>query len=76
MSDELKYKVTIEIDDPDERLAIGTSIHEQLRGKQDYIDSNIVLDIFTNQAIELFVMDDCKELPKIEIDLGMLKKAE
>ena len=74
--DELKYKVTIEIDDPDERLAIGTSIHEQLRGKQDYIDSNIVLDIFTNNTVELFIMSDCKELPKITIDFGKIKKAE
>lgn len=74
--DELKYKITIKIDDPDERLAIGTSIHEQLRGKQDYIDSNIVLDIFTNNAVELFIMSDCKELPKITIDFGNIKKAE
>lgn len=76
MSDELKYKVTIEIDDPDERLAIGTAIHEQLRGRQDYIDSNIILNIDTDYAVELYVMSDCKELPKIEIDFSKLKKAE
>lgn len=73
---ELMCKMTIELSDADERMTVGTAIHEQLRGKQDYIDSNIILNIDTDYAVELYVMSDCKELPKIEIDFSKLKKAE
>ena len=68
--------MTIELSDADDRMAVGTAIHEQLRGKQDYIDNNIILNIDTDYAVELYVMSDCKELPKIEIDFSKLKKAE
>ena len=73
---ELMCKMTIELSNADDRMAIGTAIHEQLRGRQDYIDSNIILNIDTDYAVELYVMSDCKELPKIEIDFSKLKKAE
>lgn len=73
---ELMCKMTIELSDADDRMALGTAIHEQLRGKQDYIDNNIILNIDTDYAVELYVMSDCKELPKIEIDFSKLKKAE
>lgn len=73
---ELMCKMTIELSNADDHMAIGTAIHKQLRGRQDYIDSNIILNIDTDYAVELYVMSDCKELPKIEIDFGKLKKAE
>lgn len=73
---ELMCKITIELSDADDRMVVGTAIHEQLRGKQDYIDNNIILNIDTDYAVELYVMNDCKELPKIEIDFSKLKKAE
>ncbi len=73
---ELMCKMTIELSDADDRTAVGTAIHEQLRGKQDYIDNNIILNIDTDYAVELYVMSDCKELPKIEIDFSKLKKVE
>lgn len=73
---ELMCKMTIELSDADDRMVVGTAIHEQLRGKQDYIDNNIILNIDTDYAVELYVMSDCKELPKIEIDFSKLKKAE
>lgn len=46
-------------------------IHEQLKGNQDYIDSNIVLnDSETRQdgtkyEVHVYITDDCKEEPKI-----------
>ena len=69
-------KMTIEVSNAEERLAVGNAIHEQLRGKQDYIDNNIILNIDTDYTVELYVMSDCKELPKIEIDFNTLKKSE
>lgn len=45
------YKHTIE--------EIGTSIHQQLVGNQDYIDSNIGISLETDKVLIWF--DDCKE---------------
>lgn len=43
---------------------IGTSIHQQLIGNQDYIDSNIGINLGTNEVLIWF--DYCKgEIPDI-----------
>lgn len=43
---------------------IGTSIHQQLVGNQDYIDSNIGMNLGTDEVLIWF--DDCKgEIPDI-----------
>lgn len=43
---------------------IGTSIHKQLIGNQDYIDSNIGINLGANEVLIWF--DDCKgEIPDI-----------
>lgn len=63
-----RRKITIEVENPDKHEIedIGNSIHYQLVGNQDYIDSNIVLHIGVNK-IELFI-DDCKfDTPTIVI---------
>ena len=38
---------------------IGTSIHQQLVGNQDYIDNNIGISLETDKVLIWF--DDCKE---------------
>lgn len=38
---------------------IGNSIHQQLVGNQDYIDSNIGISLETDKVLIWF--DDCKE---------------
>lgn len=43
---------------------IGNSIHQQLVGNQDYIDSNIGISLETDEVLIWF--DDCKgEIPDI-----------
>ena len=43
---------------------IGTAIHQQLVGNQDYIDSNIGISLETDEVLIWF--DDCKgEIPDI-----------
>ena len=63
----LKMQIKITVFDDKEQLAIGNSIHEQLRGNKDYIDSNIVLNIDTNNEINLYVFEECKDIPTITI---------
>lgn len=61
-----KGEITIrpsEIDN-DTIVKIGNSIHQQLAGNQDYIDSNIGISLTSNEVIIWF--DDCKgEIPDI-----------
>lgn len=61
-----KGEITIrpsEIDN-DTIVKIGNSIHRQLAGNQDYIDSNIGISLTSNEVIIWF--DDCKgEIPDI-----------
>lgn len=50
--------------DDDTLVEIGNSIHRQLVGNQDYINSNIVLSL-RSDSIQIFI-DDCKgEVPDI-----------
>ena len=48
-------------------------IHEQLVGNQDYINSNIVLNDSstrcdgTNNEVRVYIFDECKERPAINI---------
>lgn len=65
MHESLQRIVVIETADNEEKMRIGTSIHEQLRGNQDYIDSNIVLNVDDDCTIRLWILKACKEVPKI-----------
>lgn len=50
--------------DNDTIAKIGNSIHQQLAGNQDYIDSNIGISLTSNEVIIWF--DDCKgDIPDI-----------
>ena len=50
--------------DKDTIEEIGTAIHQQLVGNQDYIDSNIGISLETDEVLIWF--DDCKgEIPDI-----------
>lgn len=45
-------------------VKIGNSIHQQLAGNQDYIDSNIGISLTSDEVMIWF--DDCKgEIPDI-----------
>lgn len=62
-------KITIECVDKCEKGKVLGLIHDQLKGNQDYIDSNIVLcdldDCLDQHIVTIFVADEVKEMPKI-----------
>lgn len=61
----VKYIVTVQCKDEEEKLRIGNQIHRQLMGNQDYIDSRIVLNIGEPNEVNLYIDDICGELPEI-----------
>lgn len=69
--------VTIQCENPEETFRVASSIHEQLRGNQDYIDSEIVLHYSDAADIErgepnrvwLYISADVKSIPDITMKL-------
>lgn len=69
MDNTLLASVTIETKNDDEKMRIGSNIHEQLRGNQDYIDCLIILNIDEPNIVRLWVDKRCKEIPNITLNL-------
>ena len=67
LDNDCKLAITIEVSDEQVQLAIGTAIHEQLRGNKDYIDSNIILNIGEPNIVKLYVFKECEHIPAITI---------
>lgn len=63
--DNLKREITIKVNDEKEQLRIGNSIHEQLVGNKDYIDSNIILNIDEENIIKIYIFNECESVPNI-----------
>ena len=54
--------------DEEECMRIGSSIHDQLVGNKDYIDSNILLNCTDYPCeVRLYIYEECKEIPKITL---------
>lgn len=66
MDDNVKRIISITCDES-EKMIIATKIHEQLVGNQDYIDSNILLNCDRLEAVDLFIFEECTEIPTITI---------
>lgn len=67
MDEDLKMHITIRVVDEKEQLRIGNSIHCQLVGNKDYIDNNIILNIDTDHEVNLYIYNECKNVPNIVI---------
>ena len=67
MDKDLKMKITIEVQDDKEKMAVGSRIHEQLRGNKDYIDNNIILNIDLENTVRLYIFKECEDVPNIII---------
>lgn len=63
----LKQKIIIEVADEKEQMKVGTFIHEQLVGNKDYINNNIILNIETENIIEVLIFEECTDVPVISI---------
>lgn len=67
MEHNVKMHIKITVKDDKEQSAIGNAIHEQLRGNPNYIENRVILNIDTNNEVNLYVFDDCEEVPTIVI---------
>ena len=64
---EIKRCITIDVNSEQEKMEIGKKIHEQLVNNQDYIDSNIILNIDYPLAVHLWIFNECENIPEIHI---------
>lgn len=67
MHESLKMTITINVQSEEEQIKIGEMIHKQLKGNQDYIDDNIVLNVDAEREIWIGIFKECKNIPKITI---------
>lgn len=67
MEKDFKMHIIIITNDEKETMRIGNSIHHQLVGNKDYIDSNIVLNINNKNEINLYIFNECENIPDIVI---------
>lgn len=69
MHEALRAMVTIDTQGNEEKMRIGTAIHEQLRGNPDYVNNNIVLNVDEDSRIRLWLLKDSSSIPEITIKL-------
>lgn len=67
LENNLYRKITIETSTDREKMQIGESIHNQLKGNSDYMNNNIVVYIDRTCAVEVFIFANCKDIPQIII---------
>lgn len=65
MEEKLKKEIIITVKNEKEQMRIANSIHHQLVGNRDYIDSNIVLNIDENNTVRLYIFEECENEPDI-----------
>ena len=62
---EPKIIITIEVMDENEKLDIVTDIINQLVDNDDYIKNNIMMNYSTPNMIDIYIYEECKELPRL-----------
>lgn len=62
-----KLHIRITTKDEKEQMAIGNAIHMQLAGNKDYIDNNIILNIDECNEINVYIFEECIDVPTIVI---------
>lgn len=72
----VKYEMVIHTNCESEKMRIGSAIHEQLKGNQDYIDSRIILNVDDHCKVVLSIFDDATMIPVITVPFGICTKLE
>lgn len=63
-----KRVITIRTSTEQEKLEVGTKIHNQLMGNDDYINTRILLNMSNDENIvTLTIFEDSKTVPEIKI---------
>lgn len=63
----LKMSVRIWTADEKEQMKVANFIHQQLVGNKDYKDNNIILNIDVDNEVNLYIFEECKDIPTISI---------
>lgn len=61
----LKKEYVFRTSNDKEKYDIGSRIHMQLAGNEDYISNNIILNIDEENTIRLSIFEGCKNIPEI-----------
>lgn len=69
-----RYFIEISCSSNEEKMALGTSIHEQLVGNPNYIENRIGINVDEDKKVYIWVSNNCTELPIINLDLNVMKK--
>lgn len=64
---DIKREIVIKVPNNDEKIILGSKIHDQLKGRKDYIDDKVILNIDGDCEITVTIFDDCKNVPEIII---------
>lgn len=67
MDEDFKMHIIIRTNDVKEKRRIANSIHQQLVGNKDYIDCNIILNDYYEDEINLYIFNECENVPDIVI---------
>ena len=67
MDKDFKMHIIIRTKDEKEKMKIANSIHNQLVGNKDYIDCNIILNDYYENEINLYIFNECENIPNIVI---------
>ena len=67
MENDFKMHIIIITNDNKEKMRIANLIHNQLVGNKDYIDCNIILNDYYENEINLYVFNECENIPNIVI---------
>ena len=67
MDEDFKMHIIIRTNDVKEKRRIANSIHQQLVGNKDYIDCNIILNDYYEDEINLYISNECENVPNIII---------
>ena len=67
MDEDFKMHIIIRTNDVKEKRRIANSIHQQLVGNKDYIDCNIILNDYYEDEINLYIFNECENVPNIII---------
>ena len=67
MDNDFKMQIIIITNDNKEKRRISNLIHNQLVGNKDYIDCNIILNDYYENEINLYIFNECENVPNIVI---------
>ena len=67
MDNDFKMHIIIITNDDKEKRRIANLIHNQLVGNKDYIKCNIILNDYYENEINLYIFNECENVPNIVI---------